>query len=204
MQRVLTLIGAFVGAVVISMLWFWLLFGGWRVVCGDTVQPLFMAGSTQFAVIAGLWGLIVVGLIVSPAGHPLYFVLWAVALGSLYETLHHSSWRWMAGVDLALTALLAILFMQGLTLAYLYHTGLKPGQSYRAFIRWATLAVPGLLGVTLTDLWITTIPCVPGVNYSSPLAGIAFSSTIWYVIFGLLPALVTAIIYAGETQPARR
>lgn len=203
MARALKLLGIFLSVAIASLLWAWLLFGGRRVVCGDLVRPMFVAGSMQFMVLAGIWGAWAVSLVLSKQAGLLHHLLWAFGLGSLFHVLHCFFSNWLVGINFALTALIAILITQSVILPYLYSLSLMPRDFQRAVLGWGALGAAGLLGVLATELWLATIPCQLTPEYMSLVERVLSNSLTWYIVCGLFPSLITALLYVGETQPSR-
>jgi len=203
MQRILRALAVFAGVGIGSMLWFWLLYGGRRVVCGEVIQSLFVGGSTQLMTLAFLWAIIASLLWAFRHASPNTFIAWSFLLGSLFESFHQFSLNWLAGVNLSVSALLAIAIMQTLTLMYFYRQRLTDQGLLHALAGWGKLSVAGIAGILLTDLWLSTIPCQLEMLYFGFMARIVLNSVSWYLLCGVLPALITAVIYAGERQAAR-
>jgi len=200
MQRSLKFIGVFAGVGIGAMLWFWLAFGNYRVVCGEIVQSLFLAGSAWFAGLAVLWGGAALVLMAGRGPLLLRGAILSFALGSLFHTFHLGVFNWWIGVNLAVSALLAIAITQSPMIYYLYHL-LPSSQPYRrAGVGWLAILGAGLLGVAGTQLLFLTIPCQVTSEYVDLGTRILQCSAIWYLIWGVLPSLVTAWIMAGETQ----
>ena len=203
MQRGLKFIGVFAGVGLSAMLWFWLVFSNYRVVCGEIVQPLFLAGSAWFAGLAVLWGLVALVLMAGRGPLLLRGAILSFALGSFFHTFHLGIFNWWAGVNLTFSALLAIATTQSLTIYYLYHLLPSPRQYRRAGIGWLAIIGAGVLGVAGAQLLFLTIPCQVVSEYVDWGTRILRCSAIWYLIWGMLPSLVTAWIMAGETQSER-
>lgn len=203
MQRSLKLAGVFVGVVLGAMLWFWLVFSHNRVVCGDIVQPLFLAGSTWFVGLAVLWG--VVGLLLAAGTGPLLWrgAILSLALGSFFHTFHLGIFNWWMGINLSISALMVIAVTQPLVIYHVYRARLPSRQYRRAAERWAAIAGAGLLGVMGTHLLLLNIPCQIMNPYLDLWTQILAGSVSWYVIWGVIPSLITAMIMVGEAQPAR-
>ena len=50
---------------------------------------------------------------------------------------------------------------------------------------------------------LSSIPCQPMSEYAGLFEDLVRWSVSWYLIWGVLPAFITALIYASENQPAR-
>jgi hypothetical protein len=186
-----------------AMLWFWMAFGTQRAVCGEAVTSMFVAGAPWFAGLALFWGAALAVLSVSHLPLlPSYLIL-SFVLGSIFHTIHQGTLHLWDGVNLSLSALAAVLCTQYVVLAYLYHCRLEPQQFRMALQSAAKLAGAGLAGVILTDLLMGTIPCRPVPEYRAQWEYFARLSPVWFSIWGVMPSLVSAWLYAGEKKLSR-
>lgn len=203
MQRYLKLAGIFAGVVISAMLWFWLPFGNFRVICDGAVQSLFVAGSTWFAGLAVLWGMVV--LLVTAGAGPVLLrgSALAVVFGSFYHSFHQGALSLWPGIDLSVSTLAAILLSQILILAYLRPLLGLAGRRGRAVSVWLTLSAGGILGAGGTQLLLLTVPCELTISYADFWSYAISWSVFWYVIWGVLPTLITAFICAQRTRPPR-
>lgn len=204
MQRILKYLGLFAATVISSMLWFWLLFGGRDFACAGTGQSLFLTGAAPFGALAALWGLVAAGLAASRQVRLVPVPLWAFGVGSFFDTFHRVAVSWWIGIGPSLSALFAILLTQMLTIVYLRKLGLRRRDFLGGLVGWGRVAGAGLLGVVLTTAWFLIIPCRLESPYSRGLAQLWQNSTVWYILCGIIPSGITALLYAGETQPSRR
>jgi len=203
MQQTLRFAGIAVLGIIASMLWFWLLFGGPRFLCAGSGQSLFIIGAGQFAALALLWGLGLAALLTFRARLTLLLPFWAFLAGSLFFTIHRAIHTWRAGVDLSLSALAAIAISQSLALGYLRALRLDHRQFGRALMGCGIVGGAGLLGVLVTTLWRATIPCSASAPAQSAIVQFITGPIGWYLLCGVFPAGLTALLYASETQPPR-
>ncbi len=205
MQRLLRFIGvAFIG-VIVSMLWFWLLFGGPRFLCAGSGLSLFIVGAGQFAALALVWGLALATLATFNLPATTRLLLWSFVAGAFFFVLHQSLHTWRAGIDYSLSALAVIVITQSLVLGYLRALRLHHRQFRRAILGAGAMLLAGILGVLVTTIWRWTIPCAANASPQPIVTQIIFSPIGWYIIGGALPAGITAILYASEIQmPADR
>ena len=203
MQRYLKLAGIFAGVVISAMLWFWLPFGNYRVICDGVVQSLFLAGSTWFGGLAVLWGVIV--LLVAAGVGPRWLRAAGLALvcGSFYHTFHQGALSLWPGVDVSISALAAIGLTQPLLIHYMRPLPETAGRRRRALSAWLILTAGGAIGVLGTQLLLLTVPCELTIEHVDFLTRAVQWSALWYLIWGILPALITAIICAQKTHPSR-
>jgi hypothetical protein len=201
MQRAVKFSVVCIASIIVAMLWFWLVFGNRRFACAGADRSFFIAGVTQFAVLAIVWGCLIAGLLTFRRKTALPVVLWAVALGSAFDTIHRALGVLDIGIGLSASALVAIAFTQGPTLIYLRRLRLIQREFDRALSGVAIVAGAGLLSVLATTLWLGTVAC--GLDLGSRPAPIPLltSSPAWYIACGAIPAFITALIYASETQP---
>ncbi len=186
-----------------AMLWFWLAFGTQRAVCGETVTSMFVAGAAWFAGLALFWGLVLALLqVLRPSLLPFHLAL-SFILGSIFHAIHQGTLHLWDGVNLSISALTAVLFTQYVVLSYLYRRRLEPQQFGLALQSAAVLAGTGLAGAIITDLLLSAIPCQPVPEYRTQWAYFARLSPVWFSIWGVLPSLVSAWLYAGERKLSR-
>ena len=204
MQRYLKLAGIFAGVVISAMLWFWLPFGNYRVICNEAVQSLFIAGSSWFAGLAVLWG--VIALLVAAGVGPrwLHSAGLSLAFGSFYHTFHQGALSLWAGVDLAVSALAAITLTQLLTIYYLRPLTSMAGQPRRGLRIWVVLALAGAIGTLGTQWLLLTIPCDYVTEPVDFFTRATNWSVLWYAIWGILPTLITTIICTRQTPSSRK
>lgn len=186
-----------------AMVWCWLAFGTQRAVCGETVTSMFVAGAAWFAGLALCWGLVLalrqmLHLSLLPSYLALSFIL-----GSIFHVIHQGTLHLWDGVNLSISALTAVLFMQYAVLSYLYRRRLEPQQFSLALQSAAVLAGAGLAGAVITDLLLSAVPCQPVPEYRTQWVYFARLSPVWFSIWGVIPALVSAWLYAGEKRLSR-
>lgn len=186
-----------------AMVWCWLAFGTQRAVCGEAVTSMFVAGSAWFAGLALFWGLMlalrqVLHLSLLPS-----YLIFSFILGSIFHVVHQGTLHLWDGVNLSISALTAVLFTQYVVLSYLYRRRLEPQQFGLALQSAAVLAGAGLAGAVITDLLLSTIPCQPVPEYRAQWEYFARLSPVWFSIWGVIPALVSAWLYAGEKKLSR-
>lgn len=186
-----------------AMLWFWLAFGTQRAVCGETITPMFVAGAPWFAGLALFWGTALAFLQASRLPLlPSYLIL-SFVLGSIFHTIHQGTLHLWDGVNLSLSALAAVLCTQYVVLSYLYHRRLEPQQYNLALQSAAELAGAGLAGAIITDLLLSAVPCQPVPEYRAQWEYFARLSPVWFSLWGVIPSLVSAWLYAGEKKLSR-
>ena len=200
MQRYLKLAGIFAGVVISAMLWFWLPFGNYRVICDGVVQSLFLAGSTWFAALAVLWGVIAVLVAAGIGPRALRGAGLALVLGSFYHTFHQGALSLWDGVDLPVSALGAIALTQPLILLYLRPLTEMAGKRSRALRVWLVLTAGGIIGVLGTQLLLLSVPCQPASVPVDFLTRIVQWSIVWYSIWGILPMLITAGVCSQQVS----
>lgn len=186
-----------------AMLWFWLAFGTQRALCGETVTSMFVAGAPWFAGLALFWATVLAGLrLFQPPLFPSHLIL-AFTLGSIFHSIHQGILHLWDGVNLSLSALAAVLISQYVVLSFLYRRRLKPQQFGLALQSAAMLAGAGLAGVVITDLLLSAVPCQPIPEYRAQWEYFARLSPVWFGIWGIIPSLVSAWLYAGEKKLSR-
>ncbi|MGC8826815.1 MAG: hypothetical protein ACP5TV_07425, partial [Anaerolineae bacterium] len=149
------------------------------------------------------WGTVLAILQVSRLSLlPSYLVL-SFVLGSIFHTIHQGTLHLWDGVNLSLSALAAVLCTQYVVLSYLYHRRLEPQQYNLALQSAAELAGTGLAGVIITDLLLSAVPCQPVPEYRAQWEYFARLSPVWFSLWGVIPSLVSAWLYAGEKKLSR-
>jgi hypothetical protein len=203
MQRYLKLAGIFAGVVISAMLWFWLPYGNYRVICDGVVQSLFVAGAARFAGLAALWGVIATFSAAGVGARGLRAFAMSLALGSFYHTFHQGALSLWPGVDISVSALGAIIVTQMLMIHYLRPLTSTAGRWRHALRIWLPLALGGIIGTLGTQLLLLTVPCDVMSAPVDSLTRAIHWSVIWYAIWGVLPTLITAAICA-QTPPSSR
>ena len=203
MQRIWRFLAAFFGAAVLAMLWFWLVFGLQDMACGGVQRSAFLEGRLQFGALAALWGALAALLAGPRRRSTLALLVWAFGLGSLFHTAYQAFSLLWTGVSQFLAALLAIGVAQTLTVLRLHRMRLSARDFGGALKGWGAAVGVNLLGVLLTFLWLQTLPCRPAISDLAGLPHFLLSPTGWYLLWGVLPSLATALVYAGDMQPAR-
>lgn len=203
MRKIWRALAIFAGIGLASMLWFWLAYGGRHLVCAGQIQSLFIAGSTLWIVLAVVWAALSAFLIIWPARGTPRYALTAFLLGSVFHTFHQAVLPLWPGVNLALSALAAILTSQFVLLSYLYASRPASQQLSLAARAWATLSLAGLAGVLITSACAATIPCEMVPQFESFWQRLSRPSVLWFILWGVLPTFITAVLYAGEHKMSR-
>ncbi|MGQ9516013.1 MAG: hypothetical protein ACUVWB_10055 [Anaerolineae bacterium] len=190
----------FVSTAAGAMLGLWLTFGTQRAVCGETVTSMFVAGAPWFAGLALFWAIMLAGLRLFQLPLLPFYLILSFVLGSIFHSIHQGVLHLWDGVNLSLSALAAILISQYVVLSFLYRRRLEPQQFGLALQSAAVLTGAGLAGVVITDLLLGAVPCQPIPAYRAQWEYFARLSPVWFSIWGIIPSLVSAWLYAGEKK----
>lgn len=200
-RRILKSIGLMLAVSGVALVAFLMFFGRSDFRCAGLNRSLFLIGIRQLTALALAWGGLAAMGAFALTGQRSKDLLWAGLLGSACAVFHFASLGWMEGIGYSLSTLLIIGCTQTGLLAGIRRGRPATDAPVGALTCWGRQMAAGLIGVVLTMLWIESISCVLVLQPYDRLLRFLTGPVGWYFLWGVLPSLVSALLFLRRDEP---